>query len=400
MEIMDDHAPGRKVMRRPGGRRDVYWVASPAAVRAGYRPKTVPLRQDGGNVEAPPEVAAFCRRLWAEMLEFMAGAERGAGRFSLGTVGWASDLYASDPDSRYRNLRPVTREGYDKSLRIIKDTVGARRLDTVTSSDLRRWHAQWGRADKEGVIQNPRRAYGCVQVLRIVVKHGAGLRNAPCRELSHILTDTEFSAPRGRRQAMSSEQVTTTITKARELGEPGVALALALQWCCALRQKDVIGEWNRQGTGKRAWGSGLLWGEHIRRDWRLEKPTSKSNFKEIAEFDLRLLPIVMAELERVSPTSRIGPVVLDHRTGRPFLQREFARRFRVVARAAGVPDDVWNMDARAGAITDAYDHGARETDAMDTATHRHLSTNLRYKRAREAATSRVSVLRFGDKNDA
>ena len=26
----------------------------------------------------------------------------------------------------------------------------------------------------------------------------------------------------------------------------------------------------------------LLWGEHVKADWRLEKPTSKSNFSEIA----------------------------------------------------------------------------------------------------------------------
>jgi hypothetical protein len=144
----------------------------------------------------------------------------------------------------------------------------------------------------------------------------------------------------------------------------------------------------------------LLWGEHIKPDWRLEKPTSKSNFKEIAEFDLSLAPIAMKELSAVPATSRIGPVILDERSGRPYLQREFARRFRDIARAAGIPDDVWNMDTRAGAITDAYDKGATATDAMDLATHRQLATNLRYSRARPNGTSRVNSLRFGGKNEA
>jgi hypothetical protein len=107
----------------------------------------------------------------------------------------------------------------------------------------------------------------------------------------------------------------------------------------------------------------------------------------------------MEELQRTPATRRIGPVMLDERTGKPYRQREFARRFREVARAAGVPDTTWNMDARAGAVTDAYDKGAREVDAMDLGTHTQLATNRRYSRNRLAATSRVAVLRFGGKNE-
>ena len=119
----------------------------------------------------------------------------------------------------------------------------------------------------------------------------------------------------------------------------------------------------------------LLWGEHVKADWRLEKPTSKSNFSEIAEFDLRLLPTVMQEPQRTPATSRIGPVILDERIGKPYRQREFARRFREVARAAGAPNAIWNMDARAGAVTDAYVKGAQPTDVMDLETHTQLATN-------------------------
>ena len=81
MTIVDEnHAPGRKRMVRANGRVNAYWVASPAAVKAGYRPKTIPLNDDRGDVVATPEIAARCRALWAEMLEFMAGAERGPSR--------------------------------------------------------------------------------------------------------------------------------------------------------------------------------------------------------------------------------------------------------------------------------------------------------------------------------
>jgi hypothetical protein len=165
-----------------------------------------------------------------------------------------------------------------------------------------------------------------------------------------------------------------------------------------LRQKDVIGEWIKTPGGEQ-WTSGLLWGEHVKSDWQLVKPTSKSNFSDVAEFDLRLMPMLMAELERVPATGRIGPVVLDERTGKPYRQREFARRFRAVARAAGVPDDVWSMDARAGAVTDARTKGASRADAMELATHTQEMTNRRYDRDRISATSRVTILRFGGKTD-
>ena len=49
-----------------------------------------------------------------------------------------------------------------------------------------------------------------------------------------------------------------------------------------------------------------------------------------------------------------------------------------VAGAAGVPDTIWNMDARAGAVTAAYVKGAQPTDAMDLGTHTQLATNRRF----------------------
>jgi hypothetical protein len=46
--------------------------------------------------------------------------------------------------------------------------------------------------------------------------------------------------------------------------------------------------------------------------------------------------------------SHSGPVIFDRRTAKPYRQRKFAKCFRKVARAAGVPDTIWIMDAQAG----------------------------------------------------
>lgn len=383
------HAPGRKRLVRRG-RVDVYWVADPKAVRAGFTPKTLALKDDPGEELPPPEIAALCRTHWARMKEFMAGQPMSGTRYAVGSIGWLADLYQSEKDSPYRGIRESTRGSYDKSLAIIRETVGAKRIDVVTSTDVRRWHRAWGRAGDDGTLENPRRAYGCIQVLRIIVTFGKGQRLPGCRDLSEILSETEFSPPRGRRSAMSAAQFAAFTAKAHEAGFPSMARAVAIQFGCALRQKDVIGEWIK---GK--WTAGLVWGDHIKPEWTLAKPTSKTNFREIAEFDLRLIPPALHALKTVPEAQRSGPVIVDESNARPYRQRRFARRFREIAREAGIPDDIWNMDARAGAVTEARIKGASREDAMELATHTQAATNRHYDRGRMEATGRVSVLRFG-----
>lgn len=245
MTIVDEnHAPGRKRMVRANGRVNAYWVASPAAVKAGYRPKTIPLNDDRGDVVATPEIAARCRALWAEMLEFMAGAERGPTGASIGTIAWVVDLYQTDVDSPYRRIRPATQPGYDRALAIVRSTVGERRIDTVTANDVRGWFRNWGRAGEDGELANPRRAYWALQMLRIAVKYGKGLRNPACRELSEILSETEFPTPKGRRQAMSAAQAGAIVAKALPA------------WSAESRPRHRIAVRLRAATEGRHWGMG------------------------------------------------------------------------------------------------------------------------------------------------
>jgi len=163
---------------------------------------------------------------------------------------------------------------------------------------------------------------------------------------------------------------------------------VTLQFELGLRQKDVIGEWGERGAGAEGWSWGLTWG-HIDQSMVLRKPTSKSNGAEVAEHDLRRCPDVLAEL----PERGIGPVVLDERTGRPWTASHFSRTFRKIATAAGWPRDVWNMDAKAGALSEAFEAGAKPEDAMKLATHTQLKTTMGYNRGALEQTSRVAELR-------
>jgi hypothetical protein len=79
------------------------------------------------------------------------------------------------------------------------------------------------------------------------------------------------------------------------------------------------------------------------------------------------------ELDQSAPTHR-----LDRRVCQPGSLG--ARRGNEIARAAGIPDTVWNMDARAGGATEADEAGAALEAIQSALTHTKESTTLRYLR--------------------
>jgi hypothetical protein len=103
---------------------------------------------------------------------------------------------------------------------------------------------------------------------------------------------------------------------------------------------------------------------------------------------------MVGELER-----RVGPMVISERTGEPYKHRTFAQTWRKVATKSGVPTSVWNMDARSGAISEAYAAGAAETDVMKHAGHKNRQTSARYNRDSLEQTSRVARLRLAKRTE-
>src|SRR4051812_49102977 len=66
--------PGLEWRDRAGGKRIPVWVAPKRAVKAGYTPKTVALSPDLPEVE----IAARCRKLHSEAVEFLADGPQAA----------------------------------------------------------------------------------------------------------------------------------------------------------------------------------------------------------------------------------------------------------------------------------------------------------------------------------
>lgn len=192
-----------------------------------------------------------------------------------------------------------------------------------------------------------------------------------------MLEHMSFKAPKARKLRPTHEQVTALRAAAREANRPSIALAVVLQFELSLRQKDVIGEWVKMtaeqketvggaiSDGSSLWDWGLTW-NHIDSRFILRKPTSKSNGSEIAEHDLRTLPDIM---QKFGSIRGVGPVVIEERSGLPWRGTHFSRTFRTIAQAAGWPDGLWNMDSRAGGVTEAFAAGAEPIDMMRTAAH-------------------------------
>lgn len=384
------YAPGLKRMKRHNGRVDLYWVADEKAVKAGYLPKTVRLQGEWPS----REVEERCSLLQAEMHRWMREGIEPRIVVPPGTLGWICRAFETDEDSPIHGLRQASKVFYARYIGMVVDKAGDAPLRDIVGSDVRRWHREWT-ADK-----GKRQAYACIQALRRVVNYGCELRDRSCLELAQVLAKTEFSAPKARKLRPTYEQVVAVREAAHKAGYPSIALAVALQFELGLRQKDVIGEWVRHTpesmakiegaitSGSAVWEWGLTW-SHIDQYLRLSKPTSKSNGSESAEHDLTRYPEVIAEL----PPRGVGPVVLNENTRLPWTPGHFSRTFRKIARAAGWPDEVWNMDSRAGAVSEAFEAGADAADVMRTATHTQMSTTMLYNRGAVVQSSRVADLR-------
>jgi integrase len=116
--------------------------------------------------------------------------------------------------------------------------------------------------------------------------------------------------------------------------------------------------------------------------------TSKSKYRAAAEFDLERYGLFFPLLEAVPHDERIGAIVKGD-NGLPIRRSSFGKWFRQIARAAGIPDDVWNMDTRAGGATEAEEAGVEIAAIQDALTHSRKDSTLRYIRRR---TSKIAFV--------
>jgi hypothetical protein len=405
-------APGHR-WRRLSDKWECRWQARTDLIKKGFTPKSRRLWE--GIEPTELEVAQIqdaCRRLQDEMLIFGRGGLPEPKQHSYvydGTYKSLINCFQTDPDSRYHRKRYSVRKNHDTLLRRILERHGHELVKDTKGRTLLARHEMW--SDEGRMLSTAAAIRG---QFRSLYTFGATILEDPeCERLCTVMSRMRFDNPAPRKSHLSSAQADAVRAKAHEWGLPSIALGQALQFEITLRQRDVIGELvplEEPGTsdviweGKK-WLRGLRWSE-VDQNFILEHVTSKKGKTIVA--DLRLAPMVQAELAAIAevPASELqrdmfpttGPIIKREATGMPWSANAYRKQWRKIADAAGVPKDVWNMDSRSGAITEATDAGAELEDVRHAATHSDIAMTQRYSRGSAEKVAKVMRLRVAHRN--
>jgi hypothetical protein len=123
----------------------------------------------------------------------------------------------------------------------------------------------------------------------------------------------------------------------------------------------------------------------------------------LREYDLKVVQRLLDMMQRTPKEQRHGPIIICEDTGQPWIKRRYQKKFREIARAAGVPDEIYSMDMRSGGATEAdgitevqqaprlLDHAGGWSDP---------SMKERYSRDKQRAARKVVDLRQAARNKA
>lgn len=396
MPQRSDH-PGLKWRTTAKGQQP-YWVAH-QVVRdiRGFPDRCIRLPVDAND----DVLAEACRYHTSRLMAFLSGPDLGLRAQYDGSIRSLSRLFQEHPDSTFNQVKRNTRDTYVDSLKIIEGTIGNRVIRKITVLDVQRYYRLWRAPKIEGKPLRTKRAHDAIATLRMLLRFGFALGLDECGTLAERLKMVRFEKSAAREQEMSYVQAAAFVRTALDLGGRAVipewrgrymAIGIAAQFELALRQKDIIGEWNGD-----EWSGAFTW-ENIP-GWKLRLKTSKT--RAAAVFTLTNYPLLFPLLEAVPHQERMGAIVKGEH-GLPVRERSYRKWFRAIARGANIPDNVWSMDSRAGAATEADEAGADLAAISDMLTHAEPKTTVRYIRKREkriedAAKARVKARESADK---
>jgi hypothetical protein len=390
-------APGLKL--RGKNHERLYWICRDDIAKAGFTPRQVRLSY---NIHDPADhrlIEAACQRLDAEMKMWSSGTKRDRPHFD-GTILSLSRRYQTDEESPFKKHKWNWRDRETRILKIIERAFGGRALGSLRNTDFQRWYDAARQPKTPGGPERVDRAAKIMKLVRQMVSYGVQSELPHCERLARILGEMRFQGPERRRVTLDLDHVKAFVPKAIEMGRISLALGTALQFETMMRQKDVIGEWeplSNSDTGHgivlnhARWVKGLTWAD-IPECMEVRKVTTKTG--AIVVSDLKLCPLVLDVLRLIPTEKRVGPLIIDENAGRPYAEDGYAREWRKVARAAGIPDHIRNMDARAGAITEADDAQASLDDIRSTAGHSQASVTARYVRGSSGKSKHVAELRL------
>jgi hypothetical protein len=378
--------PGLIARKRKHGHDRLYWSADKVSRKAkDYPERLIPLLSDATEAE----VIDLCETYTARLKLWL---DRGPAPRWLydGTVGSLCDVFERHSESPIHEVRRNTAESYIDSLRVIRATVSARAVRALSPIEVKGWYSKWHAPKVEGGPERVKRAHDAVATLRMILNFGHALGYAECGALVDGLSKIRFERSRPREGAMTIDHARAFIATALARGDSrglSMAIGVATQFETMLRQKDVIGEWSSDASGRETWSGPYTWESIPGGIFRLK--TSKTG--ALIAHDLTRLELLWPLIQIVPQAERSGAIVKAY--GEPIRERSYRKWYRQIARQAGLPDQVWNMDARAGAVTEALESGADIGLVQRSETHASPTMTRRYDRTAEAAPAAVAESR-------
>lgn len=399
-----------------------YWMAR-QVVRdiRGYPDKCVALPRGASH----EQLGELCRAHTASLQAWLAQLDADPDSASdaqlvanyNGTMESAIAVYRGHTMSPFNEVKASTRKTYNDSLKVIEGTVAKRAIGRLNLIDAKRWYKEWRKPaatkpDPATGVQPPPgperidRAHDAISMVRQLVGFCTALGFKDCTQFGKRLAKGEFAKGVGRDQAMTYPQAFAFVRTVLDLGNRDVipawralsmAIGVAAQFELGVRQMDVIGEWRQavletehaiyDNDGK-MWIGSFRWDTVPGWKWRLK--TSKNKSPTI--FTLSDYPLLFPLLERVPHDERVGSIVKGEH-GLPVRAVMYRRWFRKYARLAGIPDQVWNMDSRAGAATEAEEAGVDTTLIQGLLTHTDARMTEHYIRRRERGNKVIAKAR-------
>lgn len=397
------YAPGLKWRARVGGAVPM-WYPRERDVKAGYIPKSLTL----DPTDSQAEIAAECRKQWQDLEDWRAGKPKAVKL----TIDWLIDRYKTDPTSPFHALSPDTQESYGWECKRISETCGTLRVDPKidggvmvprrTGEEFRRLFHGWGHP--EGKPPTPSRATHCMAMMRTLLSYNVEIGTKGADQLRAILTAMRFKKSGARTVAPTYAQVDAIVTNALEMGFRSIAIATLAQYELIERRAHIIGQWRGD-----EWSRGWVWDGHVmidgkpRRigvtpDWNITYYQTKKG-ANLRAFSLVAVQRLLGLMQETPKGQRHGAVIVCETTGQPWEKRRYQEKFREIARAAGVPDEVLSMDMRSGGATEA-DEIEGVTDRMfdDAGGWADPTMKNRYRRQKQRNAGKVVELRQAARN--
>jgi len=390
------YAPGISWSGKNPDRQYAQWKPPARYKKAGYSVASVKLDPPGHkNDEHQPARALRCRELTKDMLKWF--EEQDKPKVDPTTWKYLIARYQTDEYSPFQEVKPNTREGYIQQLQKLEDVIGHTKISAMNYEAIKT--LQKAMEKKGRTVAFIHRFFN---TLRRVANYGKALKIQPAREVAETLSEMRFQNSAARQVAPTREQVYAIIAAADAEGAKAFALGIMMQYEFALRAVDVRGQWLRTDeleggiirNGKR-WQDGLTW-DMIDHDLnRMEKLISKTakSLPEPYSFDLTGTPEIRQRLADIRPENPVGPVIVSPRSGLPYTIYGWSQAWARLRGKAGLPKDLWMMDTRAGAVTEAKSLGVDPYMLRDAAQHKDVNTTSRYSRARSDAANNVVKLR-------